>query len=301
VEHPGFAEGRRAELATGDWNKLLDKAWDLGIPHILFTGGEPTLCDDLPELIRHAGQNGQITGLNTNGRRLADGQYVENLVAAGLDHVQITLESADEEIHDRMVGRKGAFKQTVRGLQNVLAGELFVMTNTTMLKTNAHAIPATLDFLAELGVRTVGLNALIYSGRGATVGSGLQESDLAPLLEVARQKTAEYGQRLIWYTPTQYCGFDPVEMDLGIKGCTAALYNMAVEPDGGVLPCQSYYQPLGNLLKDPWEAIWNHDLAVSLRERQRLPAKCTGCALLAECGGGCPLQFDNKAGQEAAR
>ena len=70
-------------------------AWELGIPHIVFTGGEPTLRDDLPELIAHAEKNGQITGLNTNARRLSDPDYVEQLVEAGLDHVQITVESHD--------------------------------------------------------------------------------------------------------------------------------------------------------------------------------------------------------------
>jgi radical SAM protein with 4Fe4S-binding SPASM domain len=64
---------------------------------------------------------------------------------------------------------------------------------------------------------------------------------------------------------------------------------MCVEPDGAVLPCQSYYQTLGNLLADPWESIWNHELAVRLRERKLLMEKCQACALLAECGGGCPL------------
>ncbi len=190
---------------------------------------------------------------------------------------------------------KGAFAQTVKGLKNVLASPLYVMTNTTMLRTNVHTIPATLDFLAETGVPTIGLNALIHAGRGAAVGTGLAESELTALLEMARQKTETRGQRLIWYTPTQYCNFDPMALDLGVKGCTAALYNMCVEPDGNVLPCQSYYQPLGNLLKDEWDAIWNHKLAVRLRERQDLPQKCAGCALLAECGGGCPLQFESMA------
>ena len=287
-------EGRNLkELATDDWKRILDKAWDLGIPHIIFTGGEPTLREDLPELVAHAEQNGQITGLNTNARRLSDPQYVDRLVAAGLDHVQITVESHDPDVHDRMVRTRGAFPQTVKGLKNALASPLYVMTNTTMLRTNVHTIPATLDYLAEIGVPTVGLNALIHSGRGASVGTALAENELGALLEVARQKTETYGQRLIWYTPTQYCGFDPVALDLGVKGCTAALYNMCVEPDANVLPCQSYYQPLGNLLKDEWDSIWNHDLAVKLRERQGLPKKCDGCALLVECGGGCPLQFEN--------
>ena len=287
-------EGRDLEeLSTDNWKRVLDKAWELGIPHIIFTGGEPTLREDLPELIAHAERNGQITGLNTNARRLSDAHYVEKLVAAGLDHVQITVESSEAEIHDRMVRAKGAFPQTVKGLRNVLASPMYVMTNTTMLRTNVNTIPATLDFLAETGVPTVGLNALIYSGRGSEVGTGLPESELTPLLEVARQKTEAHGQRLIWYTPTQYCNFDPMALDLGVKGCTAALYNMCVEPDGSVLPCQSYYHPLGNLLADDWDSVWNHELAVRLRERKGLPQKCDGCALLTECGGGCPLQFES--------
>lgn len=291
IEHPLSSKG---ELDTQAWKDVIDKAWALGIPHIIFTGGEPTLRDDLPELIAHAEANGQITGLNTNARRLSDPNYVKRLVDAGLDHVQITVESANAEVHNRMVNAR-AFEQTIRGLKNALETRLYVMTNTTMLRTNADTIPATLDFLADLGVPTVGLNALIYSGRGATVGTGLAESDLMPLLDLARQKTEEHGQRLIWYTPTQYCHFDPVQMNLGVKGCTAALYNMCVEPDGSVLPCQSYYHPIGNFLHDEWETIWNHKLAVRLRNRQRLPEKCNGCLLLAECGGGCPLLFEPNA------
>jgi radical SAM protein with 4Fe4S-binding SPASM domain len=287
-------EGRDLkELATSDWMRILDRAWELGIPHIIFTGGEPTLREDLPELITHAERNGQITGLNTNARRLSDIHYVENLVQAGLDHVQITVESSEAQVHDQMVQARGAFPQTIKGLKNVLDSSLYVMTNTTMLRTNVSTIPATLDFLAEMGVLTIGLNALIHSGRGSVVGTGLAETELAPLLEIARQKTGSRDQRLVWYTPTQYCAFDPMALDLGVKGCTAALYNMCVEPDGNVLPCQSYYQPLGNLLADEWDSIWDHPLAVRLREREGLPQKCTGCSLLVECGGGCPLQFES--------
>jgi radical SAM protein with 4Fe4S-binding SPASM domain len=187
------------------------------------------------------------------------------------------------------VRSRGAWKQTVAGIRNALDSPLFVMTNTTMLQDNSPSMPATLDFLAELGVPTLGLNALIYSGRGRSVGSGLAESDLAPLLDLARDHTQAHGQRLIWYTPTQYCNFDPMQLELGVKGCTAALYNMCIEPDGGVIPCQSYYHVLGNLLADPWESIWEHDLAVSLRERAYVAPKCQDCVLLPECGGGCPL------------
>ncbi len=281
------------ELTTEQWFKILDQLWELGVPHIIFTGGEATLRDDLPELIHHAETNGQITGLNTNARRLVDEKYLRQLIDAGLDHVQITVESCDEQIHDQMMHAKGAFKQTIHGLKNALASPLYVMTNTTMLRTNVHKIPDTLDFLADLGVPTIGLNALIYSGHALTVGTGLKENELQPILDMATRKTAERGQKLIWYTPTQYCKFDPTANNLGVKGCTAALYSMCIESNGNVLPCQSYYHPLGNMLTDSWDSIWNHPLSVQLRERKNLPAKCETCSVVAECGGGCPLQFEN--------
>jgi radical SAM protein with 4Fe4S-binding SPASM domain len=280
------------ELHTENWKYILDQLWALGVPHVVFTGGEATLRNDLPELIAHAESVGQITGLNTNARRLADEKYVQKLVEAGLDHVQVTVESCDAQIHDEMMRANGAFKQTIQGLKNVLATRLYVMTNTTMLRTNVHKIPDTLDFLAELGVPTIGLNALIYSGQGLTVGTGLHERELQPILDMAVQKTSEHGQRLIWYTPTQYCNFDPTLSNLGVKGCTASLYSMCIESNGSVIPCQSYYSPLGSMLTDSWDSIWNHRLSVQLRERRGLPAKCDGCPVVAECGGGCPLQFE---------
>lgn len=279
-----------SELTTGQWFEVLDKLWQIGIPHIIFTGGEPTLRPDLPDLIHHAEKNGQITGLNTNARKLADQGFLNQLVQAGLDHVQITVESHDPGIHDRMVHSEGAWDQTISGLRNVLASPLYVMTNTTLLRQNCRELLPTLKFLHELGVPTIGLNALIYSGKGSTMGDGLDELELEPLLLNARDFIDQSGQKMIWYSPTEYCHFDPVLLDLGVKGCTAALYNMCVEPDGSVIPCQSYYQSIGNILHTPWENIWNHDLAVSLRERKNVPDQCRTCALLSECGGGCPLK-----------
>lgn len=281
------------EMDTSAWKQVIDKVKGLGIPHVVFTGGEPTLREDLPELIKYAADQGLVTGLNTNARRLRDPEYARKLADAGLDHIQITVESNDPEIHNQMV-RSKAFEQTIAGLKNAISSKMFVMTNTTMLQDNLATIPATLDYLAGLGVPTIGLNALIYSGHGASVGTGLRADQLPPVLEMAVEKTTHYGQRLIWYTPTQYCGFDPQTLDLGIKGCSAALYNMCLEPNGDVLPCQSYYTPVGNFLKDDWHAVWNDPLCLSLRNRADLPDKCADCALLVECGGGCPLENQQK-------
>jgi radical SAM protein with 4Fe4S-binding SPASM domain len=287
------------ELPTESWERIIDRTWEIGIPHICFTGGEATLRPDLTQLIHHAQSNGQITGLLTNGRLLADSDLVQSLVDAGLDHVQITLESHLSDVHDGMVCAEGAWEETVAGIRNCLEAELYVMTNTTLLSANAPEVLDTIDFLADLGVPTVGCNALIYAGKGQSVGTGLRESQLEPLLEQVRERTDRYGQRLIWYTPTQYCHFDPVQMQLGVKSCSAARYNMCVEPDGGVIPCQSFYHQLGNILTDSWESIWNHDLALWIRERRYVPETCHGCALLKECGGGCPLTILHEQGHTA--
>lgn len=289
------------EMDTHSWQATISRLWDIGVPHICFTGGEATLRDDLDELIAHAEAQGQITGLLSNGRRLADYDYTKRLVDAGLDHVQITIESSRAEIHDQMVRARGAWDDTVKGIRNALDLGLFVMTNTTLLQLNCEHIQETIEFLGDLGVPTIGCNALIYSGKGKLVGTGIPEQDLSPLLEVVKTTTERSGQRLIWYTPTQYCHFDPVQMQLGVKACTAAQYNMCVEPDGNVIPCQSFYEPLGNILHDPWDAIWNHELALWIRERKYIPNSCHGCAVLQECGGGCPLTLLHEDGAQPIR
>jgi radical SAM protein with 4Fe4S-binding SPASM domain len=284
------------ELETGKWKAVLDRVWAAGIPHVCFTGGEATLRPDLVELVAYAQGLGLVAGLLTNGRRLADAAYVRELVTAGLDHVQITLESHDAAIHDAMVAARGAWEDTVQGVRNAVAAGLYATTNTTLTHENVPGIVATVALIASLGVPSFSCNSLIYSGRGTTVGTGFREGELGPILEQVRTAADAHGLRLIWYTPTQYCAFSPLQMELGVKACTAALYNMCVEPDGTVIPCQSYYRSLGHILHDPWPAIWNHDLARSLRERRYVPEKCTFCPELSICGGGCPLYLEQGEG-----
>jgi radical SAM protein with 4Fe4S-binding SPASM domain len=66
---------------------------------------------------------------------------------------------------------------------------------------------------------------------------------------------------------------------------------MAVEPDGSVIPCQSYYESLGNLLTDRWDDIWEHDLCRGIRKKIDIPGECKECERFGVCGGGCPLSW----------
>lgn len=276
------------EMPTADWRRVMDILWRAGVPHLCFTGGEATLRDDLEELTAYAEDVGFVTGLLTNGRRLSDRAYLGRLVEAGLDHVQITLESHDEAVHNRMVGAD-AWRETVQGIRNAVDADLHVTTNTTLTRANAAEIARTVDFIASLGVSTFACNGLIYSGQGKSYDLAIREEDLAETLEIVAEAAERNGLRFIWYTPTQYCQLNPIEMELGMKSCTAAKYNMCVEPDGTVIPCQSYYKSLGNILTDPWQAIWNHPAAKALREKDWLPEECGDCEQLPICGGGCPI------------
>jgi radical SAM protein with 4Fe4S-binding SPASM domain len=287
------------EMSTEKWKRVIDRCWEQGIPHLTFTGGEATLRPDLVELIQYAEDLGIITGLQTNGRKLRDRAYLDQLLLAGLDHIQITLESHDPAIHDEMVGVQGAWQESVDGIRTVVDADVYMMTNTTMTTANVGGIEETIAFAASLGVPTFGCNSLIYSGSAVGVGSGIPEGELEPILERVKEAVQEHHMRLIWYTPTQYCELDPVGMELGIKGCTAARYNMCVEPNGDVLPCQSYYVSLGNILTDRWEAIWEHELARYLRNRDFMMEKCYDCPDQVLCGGGCPL-YARHHGQEGA-
>lgn len=281
------------EMPAEEWKRVIDRCWELGIPHLTFTGGEATLRPDLVELVQYAEDVGLVTGLQTNGRRLRNRAYLDELLLAGLDHIQITLESHDPAVHDRMSGAQGAWQETVDAIKTVVDAEIYMMTNTTITTENVDGLEETIAFIASLGVPTFGCNSLIYSGAAVCVGSGIAEKDLGPIMERVKKATEEHNLRLIWYTPTKYCEFDPTGLELGIKGCTAARYNMCVEPNGDAIPCQSYYVALGNILHDPWEEIWEHELARYLRNRDFMMEKCYDCPDRVLCGGGCPLYADH--------
>ena len=153
-----------------------------------------------------------------------------------------------------------------------------------------------MDFLKELGVAAFGCNSLIYSGKASEISEEfvLPLETLNELLPKVRDRAHELGLKFLWYTPTQYCRFDPVKLGLGVKSCTAANVNMCVGPNGDVYPCQSYFESLGNILKDAWPRIWNSPLAVKLRNREYAEPKCKDCPQLQVCGGGCPLELQNK-------
>ena len=286
------------EMNTENWKRVLDRMKELGIFIATFTGGEPTLREDLSELIAHAQKIGIVSGLVTNGRKLRDRSFVSILEKAGLDFAQVTLESNKPEIHDRMTGAKGSWQETVEGIRNLIPTTIYTTTNTTLTKLNVADFIETLDFIHSLDVKAFGCNSLIHSGKGSSFAenNGLKPDELKETLSKIQEKASHLSMSFLWYTPTRYCELNPVSLGLGVKSCTASGMNMCIGPSGDVYPCQSYFQSLGKFLETDWKAIWNHPLSKQLRAHKFAPNDCTACAEFATCGAGCPLEIDNPKG-----
>ena len=280
--------GAMSELATQEWLKIYEILWSIGVPQVVFTGGEPTLRPDIVELISQADEF--VTGLVTNGTRLAE--LAEPLRGASLDYVQVTIESSSPGVHDRMTGVAGSHALTVASIKQATATGIQVVTNTTLTRLNAPSFVETVRWLHEvLGIEHVACNTIICSGRGVAckADNGLSGDELRPYLEQACQEADRLGIDLQWYSPTCYVtGVNPLDLGFGIKACSAAAHNMTIQPDGTVLPCQSWPETVGNILTDPWDSIWNHPICVKLRRGQP-PQECRGCAHEDACAGGCPL------------
>ncbi|MGW8255972.1 MAG: radical SAM protein [Thermoguttaceae bacterium] len=288
-------ENRSEQISLLQWKAVLEKLANIGIPHVIFTGGEPTLFPDLAELIFYAEKIGLITGLNTNGRKLADRDFVDSLVRAGISHVQITLQSYRAEVHNA-ISAAAAFDETLEGISNCIAAGLHTITNTTLTRRNMGDALEIVDFLHNLGLRTFAMNGMIFSGHGLHCGDAVAVEQLHCVLAAVRDRAAELNMKFLWYTPTDYCRLSPVELELGPRRCNAGEYSICIEPNGDVLPCQSYYCAAGNILRDPWRRIWQSDLFRSFRRRivdprgGGLPEKCWQCPDLTLCGGGCRLE-----------
>ncbi len=298
-----------ASLTAPEWKRVIDVLHKVGVPHLIFTGGEATLHPDLPELISYADGLGHICGLNTNGRRIAHLPFMQTLADSGLNHIQVTVASSRAELHDAINGAT-AWKQTIRGIENAMSVGVHAITNTTLMQRNRDHVEEIIDFLYSIGIRTFAMNGMIYSGGGygdtGASPDAIPEAEMAPLLIRVRDHAAELGMRFLWYTPTEYCRLSPVELEIGAKRCNAGEYSLCIEPNGDVLPCQSFYVAAGNVLNDPWESIWDSNLFRSFRDREEnprlagLPEKCWECPDLPLCGGGCRIEREARDGIHTA-
>ncbi len=220
----------KCELEPTEWRSILDKAWKAGIPHALFTGGEPTLRPDLVELIAYTESLGMVSGLLTDGYRFVEPSFLREILLSGLDYIMLLLNPDEEPSWD--------------ALRRLMPEDISVTVHLTVTDQNAPAIPGLFDQLVLMGVKLLSLSAA--------------NPDLRETMISLRHLAAEKGLSLVWDLPVPYSRFHPVALEAvegeQVQGAGKAwLY---VEPDGDVLPGQGINQVMGNFLNDDWDAIW---------------------------------------------
>jgi hypothetical protein len=217
------------ELTAEEWMTILDRAWQVGIPHITFTGGEATLREDLVQLIARAEKNGQVCGLLTDGLKLADKQYLELLLQTGLDHILLILQPENP--------------LSWKAVETIVPEDIFVTAHLTVTRQNQAKAVEVLERLHTAGVRSLSLTS-------ADVGISI-----APL----RDRAANLGLSLKFDLPVPYSADHPVAHETRADAVPSGAGKawLYVEPDGDVLPAQGMAdQVLGNFLRDPWDKIY---------------------------------------------
>lgn len=228
----GFAPTKRVarELTSEEWKLIFQKSWQVGIPHLILTGGEPTLRDDLYQLLEYAESLGQVTGLNTDGVKFQDQSYFDDLLQTGLDHLTLLFDPENELLW--------------KIIPHCLEADIFFSIHLTLTLKNVVSAPVIIRKLSDMGLQHLSLSAsepTLFSSLGNL-------SDLA----------AELGLDLIWDLPVPYSAFNPVALELR-DDATHPKINKAwlyIEPDGDVLPAQGIETKLGNVLEDSWRDIW---------------------------------------------
>ena len=262
----GQPDSSEKELSTDEWKKIIDKCKEIGIPQLTFTGGEPTMREDIFELIEYA--KWFVTRLNTNGIKLTD-DYCRSLKNASIDSVQITFYSADEEVHNKLVGAK-RYSDTVSGIENALEAGINLSINTPLCTLNRDYV-STLKFLHEKGVTYVTCSGLITTGNAALSESEnlqLTHEEIRKILGESVDYCNENGMEISFTSPgwvdADYCN----ELGISTPSCGACLSNMAITPGGNVVPCQSWLSGdvLGSMLTEEWESIWDSEKCRERRE-----------------------------------
>jgi len=290
------------ELSTEEIKDVLNMIKnEAEVPSVSFTGGEPTLRSDLPELVSYAKSLGMWTNLITNATLMTKG-LAASLKQSGLDSAQVSLEAGDHQLHDAIVQKKGAFTKTLEGLKNIQAEGIRVHTNTTISGLNKDQLLPVLDIVCSVGINKFSMNMLMPEG------SALSEldqvlitySDIGDVVLEVGDHAERLGLQFMWYSPTPMCIFNPVVHGLGNKGCAACDGLLSIAPNGDILPCSSYPQPMGNMLKMKglFRKTWREPQFEYFQKKRFAHKICQECDDLAVCNGGCPLYWKQVGFQE---
>jgi len=293
------------ELSTEEAVRLSEEMVKLGIPLVIFSGGEPLIRRDFWEIVEPmAGKPRPKLSLSTNGTLITK-EVAEKLASYGFMYVGISIDSIRPEWHDKFRGVKGAFEATMRGIRNSIEAGLDVGIRTTITKYNVKEVPDILRWAHDHGIKRVSLYILDTVGRGTGIKEWLPTHEqLRWLADTLIEEARKYADSMeILVVRGQFMGFyiadklaksnedfmDYIKLIDAQGNCGRK--SISIYPDGTVKPCQFVdWVSLGNVREKPLSEIlrWDNPALkpfLEIEKHLRGP-RCGSCPFRRICGGG---------------
>ena len=280
------------ELTTAEWQGVFDEAAKIGVLQLHFTGGEPTARRDLPDLVRHAAQAGLYTNIITSGVQLDD-RLMDALMAAGIDHIQLSFQDVDPDNADRIAGYRGAHAKKLAAAARIRAAGLPLTVNFVVHRQNIAHVPQMIALAEGLGAARTEIAQVQYYGwgfknRAALLPSRAELDATTATVEAARARLK--GQMVIDYVIPDYYARRP-------KSCMGgwARRFINISPSGKAMPCHAAETLPGFVFPSVREttlaAIWQNDPSfLRFRGTDWMPEPCQSCDRREIDWGGCRCQ-----------
>lgn len=290
--NPLDLERRSDEMTTDAWLGVLDEAAAMGVLQVHFSGGEPTVRDDLDLMVAHAEKRGLYSNLITAGVLLTEARLAD-LIARGLQHVQISVQGAEPRGADRIGGYAGGHAKKMSAMRLVRQAGLPLTLNAVMHRENMNDLPALIDMAVKFGAQRLEVANVQYYGwgfrnRDALLPTRIQLDRATETVEAARRRLK--GILVIDYVVPDYYAQQP-------KACMGGWGQrfLNVNPVGLVLPCHAAetipelsFERVGSR---PLADIWRDSPAFTqFRGTGWMPEPCRSCNEREIDWGGCRCQ-----------
>jgi Fe-coproporphyrin III synthase len=314
------------ELTTTEALAFIDDLAAMGVPLILFSGGEPLLRHDIWELADHAAAKGIKVALSTNGT-LITADVAAKIRKSGIEYAGISLDGATAATHDRFRQSPGAFDRSVAAFARCRDAGVRCGVRVTLTQENFSELGALIDLAVSLGASRFCLYWLVPSGRGSDsyVRIQLGPREVTEALGLLYRKAQEIDpgtMEFLTVDSPQDCIhlLQSMERDnspdlAGARellaslngGCSAGNRVANVDPLGNVYPCQFARSSdflIGNIRTTPFSTLWadsTHPVLARFRQRPvQAGGKCGTCGFFNLCGGGCRVRAYAEAGDFSA-
>jgi len=269
------------ELLTEEILAIIDECLESGVPELRFMGGEPLVHPGFLKFIKRAKEKGVFQlKLSTNGW-LIDENLAKEL-AGCFDSIQLSVHGASPDVHDYVVGKKGAWKQAKGAAKLLNENCVKVNIGFAVMRENVNDIPKMPQLASEWKADSLGFLCLIPQGRGAQLKSWSVE-EIVDMGETIKKIKCEINPCL----NLDVAGFPPINPLMGdntIYGCEAGKTFMVVNPNGIVKSCGILTEDLGlNIRKNTLLDIWHSPQFAKMRRKQN----CEDCNYTRICWGPC--------------